>query len=227
MFLAEEYMGQLVAALRDNFSDRLLYVGLQGSYMRGEATESSDIDPVVIIDHLSIDDLNIYRQIISNMESPEKSCGFICGSQELIRWNPLEICHLLHSTKDLYGKLADLVPSYSREDVRNFAKLSVNNLYHEICHRYLHASREQNAMHIADAYKNVFFILQNVYFLEKGIFATTKMELKQYLNEADRKILDTAAVLKVGTPIPFDQAFLQLYGWCKDIMNKLSAEVME
>ncbi|MBQ9141799.1 MAG: nucleotidyltransferase domain-containing protein [Lachnospiraceae bacterium] len=32
---------------KDEFGDRLLYVGLQGSYLRGEATESSDIDIMV------------------------------------------------------------------------------------------------------------------------------------------------------------------------------------
>jgi hypothetical protein len=134
MFHAEEYMHQLIDALTRNFGERLIYVGLQGSYMRGEATESSDIDPMVVIDDICISDLDVYRQIVSTLEFPDLSCGFICGKQELTNWNPLEICHLIHTTKDYYGTLTDLVPAFADTDVRNFVKLSVNNLYHEITH---------------------------------------------------------------------------------------------
>lgn len=53
MLNAESYMQRLICALRAAFGKRLVYVGLQGSYLRGEATEGSDIDPMVIIDDLS------------------------------------------------------------------------------------------------------------------------------------------------------------------------------
>ena len=39
-----EYVKTLTEALWEEFGERLLYVGLQGSCMRGEATENSDID---------------------------------------------------------------------------------------------------------------------------------------------------------------------------------------
>ena len=70
--------------MKNVFGGRLLYVGLQGSYLRGEATE----------------DLDSYKKIIMKMEHYEKSCGFICGIEEFSRWNPMELCHILHSTKD-------------------------------------------------------------------------------------------------------------------------------
>ena len=38
------YMSELTTYLEAAFGERLLYVGLQGSYLRGEATEESDID---------------------------------------------------------------------------------------------------------------------------------------------------------------------------------------
>ena len=44
----ETYMRQLIDNLRHQFGKNLLYVGLQGSYLRGEATESSDLDVMVI-----------------------------------------------------------------------------------------------------------------------------------------------------------------------------------
>ena len=42
----QKYMEHLVQLLRQQFGEQLLYVGLQGSCRRGEATENSDIDAV-------------------------------------------------------------------------------------------------------------------------------------------------------------------------------------
>ena len=105
------YIDELIGLLKQNFSSRLLYVGLQGSYLRGEADENSDIDIVVILDRLSIQDMDTYRNIIS--ESGDKSCGFICGEPDIKNWNPCEICQLIHTTKDYYGRLSELVPTYT------------------------------------------------------------------------------------------------------------------
>ena len=110
MFNTDTYLQDLTEAMKHTFGKRLLYVGLQGSYLRGEATEHSDLDVMVLIDQLSVQDLTAYRAIISQMESYEKSCGFICGMDEFSKWNPLEMCNLLHSTRDYYGVLADLIP---------------------------------------------------------------------------------------------------------------------
>lgn len=221
MFRSEEYMRQLIESLIRQFGDRVTYVGLQGSYMRGEATEESDIDPMVVIDGLGIADLDLYKRIISQMESPEKSCGFICGKQDLMHWNPLEICHLLHTTKDYYGKLAELVPAYTDDDVRNFVRMSVNNLYHEITHRYIHGSNTKNVARIAGSYKAVFYILQNMLYLETGLFVSTKAELVELLTGEDRKVLITAMALGNGESFDFDPIFSALYTWCQDIMQRL------
>ncbi len=124
MLKAEEYLENLIVSMKNVFGHRLLYVGLQGSYLREEATENSDIDVMVLIDNLSVQDLDSYRELIFQQESYEKSCGFICGMEEFSQWNPLEICHIVHSTKDYYGTLSLLVPDYSREDIINFIKYS-------------------------------------------------------------------------------------------------------
>ena len=218
MFNPEEYMCQLVSALRERFGSRLAYVGLQGSYLRGEATEGSDIDPMVVIDDLSVTDLDAYRAIVNRLDDAEKSCGFICGTAELANWNPLEICHLLHSTKDYVGDLAKLVPSFTDADARNFVKLSVNNLSHEICHRYLHGSAEANARGIAGSYKQVFFILQNVHYLNSGLFVATQKDLLQRLEGKNKQVLKTAIDLKAGKDYEFKDLFELLYSWCRDMM---------
>ena len=57
----QKYMEHLVQLLRQQFGEQLLYVGLQGSCRRGEATENSDIDAVVVLEELSIPHLQQYR----------------------------------------------------------------------------------------------------------------------------------------------------------------------
>ena len=221
MFHAEEYMRQLIDALTRNFGERLIYVGLQGSYMRGEATESSDIDPMVVIDDICISDLDVYRKIVSTLEFPDLSCGFICGKQELTNWNPLEICHLIHTTKDYYGTLTDLVPAFADTDVRNFVKLSMNNLYHEITHHYIHSFDQKNMNKIVGSYKATFFILQNLHYLETGMFVATKMELMERLTGENAEVLATAIALSNGDDLPFDSVFSLLHTWCKNMIRLL------
>ncbi|MBR2927362.1 MAG: nucleotidyltransferase domain-containing protein, partial [Clostridia bacterium] len=46
------WMKEFLQTLNQTFANRVWFVGLQGSYGRGEATETSDIDIVVILDQL-------------------------------------------------------------------------------------------------------------------------------------------------------------------------------
>lgn len=217
----KRYLEQLIQQLRREFDTRLLYVGLQGSYLRGEATEHSDIDVMVVLDELRICDLNAYRAIIKSMEGADKSCGFLCGRDDLANWNPLEIHHLLHSTRDVYGALQPLVPTYSREDVRNFIKLSVGNLYHELCHRYVHAPRESAVSALPGTYKGVFFILQDLYDLRHGMFVPTRAELLSRLEGDDRAVLKRAMRLNAGEAFDFDDSFALLFRWCQQTLKAL------
>ena len=57
----EIWMEEFLKKLDETFGKRIRFVGLQGSYGRGEATEKSDIDTVVILDEFSSDDIKIYN----------------------------------------------------------------------------------------------------------------------------------------------------------------------
>ena len=50
------WLDQAQASLQAAFGPRLLFLGLQGSYGRGEAQEGSDIDLVVILDEAAPED---------------------------------------------------------------------------------------------------------------------------------------------------------------------------
>ena len=221
MFKTDVYIPALIELLKAAYKERLLYVGLQGSYLRNEATDHSDIDIMVVIRDMSVADLAKYREAISSLEDYDKSCGFICGIEELKNWNPLEICHLLHTTKDYYGTLAKLVPEYTETDVRNFVKMSLGNLYHEICHRYIHAPKEKNISKLPFTYRSVFFILQNLYYLNSGKFVGTKKELREALSGKDRLVLEAAISLSNGTEFDFDKAFALLFTWCKKTIRSI------
>lgn len=222
MFIANDYISSLIKLMKNEYEDRLLYVGLQGSYLRGEATEDSDIDIMVVIDDIGVADLKKYREIISSLNDFEKSCGFICGGEELRNWNPLEVCHLLHTTKDYYGTLKNLVPEYTETDLLNFVKMSLGNLYHEICHRYIHAPKEKNIADLPFTYRSVFFILQNLHYLKTGEFAPTKKELCEALSGNDRLVLETAISMSNGSEFNFDEKFNLLFYWCKNTINELT-----
>ena len=93
----DDYLRALIPGCRSAFGNRLKYVGLQGSYLRGEAHENSDIDVMVFLDRFSVRDMDIYREVLKKIGFYERSCGFICGREEMGRWNPLEVCQLRHT----------------------------------------------------------------------------------------------------------------------------------
>ena len=217
----ESYISRLTQLLQDRFGSRLLYVGLQGSYLRGEANENSDIDIMVILEELTLKDMDAYRQLVHSLEEPDKSCGFICGRADLANWNPLEMVNLLGSTRDYFGRLADFVPSYSREDQRNFVKMSLNNLYHELCHRHIHGRRAANEEALPFIYKGVFFILQNLHYLRSGSFVGTRAGLLEVLDGKDRAVLERSAAMKNGEKFDFEESYALLFTWCQETLQSV------
>ena len=75
----ESWMDGLAGKLKKQFGPRLLFLGLQGSYGRGEANEDSDIDVVTVLDWVTLVDLDAYRAVVSAMPEGDKACGFLCG----------------------------------------------------------------------------------------------------------------------------------------------------
>ncbi len=218
MFDLDKYLADLIMNCRSSFGERLLYVGLQGSWLRGEAHENSDIDVMVILDRFSVRDMDTYRGILEKIGFCERSCGFICGKEEMKRWNPLEACQLRHTTKDLLGTLTDYLPPATREDEINYVKLSLGNLYHELCHRYIHADRDKNGARFRDTCKSVFYLIQNLHFLESGHFILSRRDLKEAVTDEDRVILELA---ELPDDYDFDQAFSSLFAWCQSAFARI------
>lgn len=84
--------------LKSLFGSHLLFVGLQGSYGCGEATESSDIDMVVILNCVSPEYLKMYSSMLDTLPNREKVCGFISGQKELMNWERSDLFQFYHDT---------------------------------------------------------------------------------------------------------------------------------
>ena len=214
----DQYLKDLISECKTAFSEKLLYVGLQGSYLRGEADENSDIDIMLILDKFSAEDIDAYRSILVKIGHFDKSCGFICGKDDMARWNPLEVCQLQHTTKDLYGRLSDYLPSASRQDEIKYVKLGFGNLYHELCHRYIHSDREKNIRKLRESGKAAFFLIQNLYYLESGIFAATKYELMTLVSVEDCEMLSLG---DLSDEYDFNKAFRCAFQWCRNALYRL------
>ena len=106
MFEVHNWVFELTGKLKKRFGSGLCFVGYQGSFRRGEANKNSDIDVVVIFEHVDINILVDYKNVIESMPFAEKACGFICGKKELEKAGPA-----LSPTSQVY-KNAYLFPGY-------------------------------------------------------------------------------------------------------------------
>jgi len=182
------WLNLAVERLNENFGGRLLFVGLQGSYSRGEATENSDIDLVVILDVLNFEDLKLYRKIMTEIPYSEKACGFISGKAELQKWSKADLFQFFYDTKAILGKLENIIEPPSFLDISQSIKTACENLYHGAVHSFVHSKKY--AEDLQDLYKMTFFILQAKYFIKTDRYIRTKKELLEYLEKSEREILD-------------------------------------
>ena len=218
-FNIDNYLEKLILRCKDSFGGRLLYVGLQGSWLRGEAMENSDIDVMIVLDGFSVEDMKTYRDILQEIGWYEKSCGFICGKEELTNWNPLEVVQLKYTTKDLFGKLETLLPSATRQDEVNYVKISLGNFYHEICHRYIHAGQEKSRNKLRASSKQLYFIIQNLHYLESGDFLLKKSDLEAAVSTEDCEML---CIQELPDDYDFDKTYEAVITWCQKAFLRLS-----
>ena len=223
MFDINTWLNIVIKKLQNEFEQRLLFVGLQGSYNRGEATQSSDIDLVVILDSLSFEDLKKYHLIIDSMPDKDKSCGFISGREELQNWSKSDLFQFFYDTKSLIGNLQDLIQAPTIEDATQAVKISSENLYHTSVHSFIHSNNR--AEDLKNLYKSTFFILQAKYFIETEKYIPTKIQLSELLNGMDRDILNICINrnnINDNEPIELENLYNKLIQWSSDNIKMFS-----
>ena len=103
------WMNDFLQKLNHKFENRVWFIGLQGSYGRGEACNTSDIDVVVILDELSTSDVQKYNTMLDTLPHRELICGFITGKDELLNWEPSDLFQFYYDTTPIKGSLDELL----------------------------------------------------------------------------------------------------------------------
>ena len=197
------------------FKSRVWFIGLQGSYGRSEATETSDIDVVVILDELRINDLKVYRDILDALPNREFVCGFISGKNELLNWEASDLFQFYYDTTPIKGTLDCLLEKIDKHAVMRAIKIGACNIYHACVHNFVHEKSEDI---LRSLYKSAVFVLQAVYFFETGKYVKSKAELQNAINPPSA-ILTTALNLKNGADIKFEEMSELLLNWATALIR--------
>ena len=213
----ENWMKGFAGKLTEKFGSRLLFLGLQGSYGRGEADEDSDIDVVTVLDRVELADLDAYRAIVRAMPEGEKACGFLCGAAELKNWPKYDLCQLARDVRPIRGEWEPLLPDMGRNDLADAAAIGASGLYHAACHTYLYGNKERWPAFLRNAHKSAFFVLRALHELRTGENARAKRDLLPRLSGDERKILE-CGLTKDEAGEPLETAFARLLRWSASAM---------
>ena len=199
-------------ALTQNFGERIWFVGLQGSYARGEATETSDIDMVVILDEVSVLDIQIYNSMLDTLSHREQICGFLSGKQELLHWEPSDLFQFYNDTKPIKGSLDELLLLLDDAAVNRAIKIGACNIYHSCVHNMLYEKSEEI---LRGLYKSASFVVQAICFKQTGKYICKQKDLLQMVKSDEQMIVHTFLELKVEGLIDFQKMSKILFEWSK------------
>ena len=211
-------MNDFLQKLNDVFANRVWFVGLQGSYGRGEATETSDIDVVLILDELSASDIQIYHDMLDTLPHRELICGFVSGKDEILNWEPSDLFQFYHDTTAIKGTLDDLIPLIDDVAIDRAIKMGAGNIYHGCVHNMLHEKSEEI---LRGLYKAASFVVQAVVFKQTGNYIKHQSQLLQVASADERLITAIFLKYKNEEAIDFNEASRMLFEWSKKRMKNL------
>ncbi len=206
------WMHTFLQALTENFGERVWFVGLQGSYARGEATESSDIDTVVILDELSALDIQKYNAMLDTLPNRELICGFLSGKAEILNWEPSDLFQFYYDTTPIKGSLDALLGVMDDSAIRRAIKTGVCNIYHGCVHNMLYEKSEDI---LRGLYKSASFVVQAIYFQQTGTYIRQQKDLLQNVAPQEREIVETFLAFKGGAMVDFEKESQALFAWCQ------------
>ena len=203
---------KFIKALDEIFHDRVYFVGLQGSYSRGEATDNSDIDMVVILDKLSADDISNYNAMLDTLPHRELICGFLSGKDELLNWEPADLFQFYYDTSPIKGSLDELLNLIDESAIDRAIKTGACNIYHGCVHNMLY---DKSGDILRGLYKGASFTLQAIAFKQTGKYIRKQTDLLSVLSAEDKVICETFLKLKSGGTVEFDAMSESLFSWAK------------
>ena len=214
-----DWINRFLKVLNDTFGERIWFVGLQGSYGRGEATETSDIDVVVILDKLSSTDIQKYNTILDTLPNRELICGFVSGKNELLDWEPSDLFQFYYDTNSIQGSLDELLSIIDKNAVNRAIKIGVCNIYHGCVHNMVHEKSEDI---LKGLYKSASVVVQAIAFKQTGKYVKHQSELRDVVSNDERVIVDTFLILKNGGMVNFNSMSEALFAWAKKWISETS-----
>ena len=212
------WMNDFLASLNEAFANRVWFVGLQGSYGRGEATEMSDIDIVVILDEFSAADVQAYNNLLDTMSHRELICGFISGKKELMNWEPSDLFQFFHDTTPIKGSLEEVSAVIDESAVNRAIKIGACNIYHGCVHNMLH---EKSDDILVGLYKSASFVVQAIVFKQTGNYVSRQKDLLRLASSDEQAILETFINLKNGGAADFNSMSEALFVWSKKWISEI------
>ena len=206
------WMDGFLKAVNETFENRVWFLGLQGSYGRGEASEMSDIDIVVILDELSASDIQKYNSMLDALPHRELICGFLSGKNEIINWEPSDLFQFYHDTTPIKGSLDKLLTVIDEAAIDRAIKIGACNIYHGCVHNMLHEKSEDI---LRGLYKSASFVLQALIFKKTGKYIKHQKELLGVVSADEQKIVDNFLKLKNGGAVDFSAMSEVLFAWSK------------
>ena len=206
------WVQNFLQSLNETFANRVWFVGLQGSYGRGEATETSDIDIVVILDELSAMDIQTYHDMLDTMSHRELICGFLSGKKEILNWEPSDLFQFYYDTKPIKGSLDELLPLIDDTAIYRAIKTGVCNIFHGCVHNMLYEKSEDI---LRGLYKSASFVVQAIAFKQTGNYFGHQKDLLQVVSPDEQIIVDSFLDLKAGGMIDFSEMSENLFVWSK------------
>ena len=206
------WLDGFLKALHDTFEGRVWFVGLQGSYGRGEATETSDIDVVVILDELSASDIHKYNTMLDTLPHRELICGFVSGKNELLNWEPSDLFQFYYDTTPIKGSLDELLAVIDGAAVDRAIKIGACNVYHGCVHNMLHEKSEDI---LRGLYKSASFVVQAIAFKQTGKYIKYQKDLLGVVSADEQKIIETFLKLMNGETVELGKMSEELFAWAK------------
>lgn len=206
------WMHDFLQKLNEAFGKRVWFVGLQGSYGRGEATQTSDIDAVVILDELSALDIQTYDEMLNTLSHRELICGFLSGKNEILNWEPSDLFQFYHDTTPIKGSLDELLAEIDETAVNRAIKIGACNIFHGCVHNMLYEKSEDI---LRGLYKSASFVVQAIAFKQTGNYIKYQKDLLPVVFPDERVIVDTFLNMKKGEAVDFFPMSETLFVWAK------------
>ena len=206
------WMSNFLQTLNKTFENRVWFVGLQGSYGRGEATETSDIDVVVILDELSAKDIQIYNGMLDTLPHRDLICGFLSGKNEIMNWEPSDLFQFCNDTTPIKGTLDEVIALIDESAINRAIKIGVCNIFHGCVHNMLHEKSEDI---LRGLYKSASFVVQAIVFKQTGNYIKYQEELLKVVSSDELVIVENFMNLKNGGTVDFSLMSETLFDWAK------------